>query len=199
MTDDVISPYADESVSRDTDLAQRLGTLDGATIGLFSNAKKNADLFLECVGDHLSETYDVEFGPVIYKEMSPSAAEDEVYEELSTYDAVLIAYGDCGSCSSWTIHDALQLESMGVPTVVYCTEEFTTLCQYESENRGAPGLPIVELLHPVADLDEETIQAERVTAELIDLTVDALTTDPTELFDVYAGRYTGTDVGASPS
>lgn len=196
MTEEILDPFADETADRETELGDRLSEIDGSRLGMFSNAKKNADTFLRCLGEQLEASHDVEVSDVIYKQMSPSAADEEVYERLQEYDAVLIAYGDCGSCSSWTIHDALQLEQRGVPTVVYCTEEFTTLCQYESENQGAPGLPIVQLGHPIADLDEEAVASRRVTEAILDQTVEALTASVADLRERYAGRYTDTSSGA---
>jgi len=127
---------------------------------------------------------------VIYKPTATSAAPDDTYHELGQYDAVLTAYGDCGSCSSWTIHDAIQLEESGVPTVVFCSEEFTTLCQFESENQSCPGLPIVEFEHPIADVDPEVVREERVTDAICDEVVEALTSEPEELRARYEGRYT---------
>lgn len=190
MTDEVLDPFGEPSVERHTELATRLTTVAGSTIGLFSNSKKNADHFLRALGARLEAEHDVEVSDVIYKEMSPSAAEPAVYDRLREYDGVIIAYGDCGSCSSWTIHDALQLETSGTPTVVFCTEEFTTLCQYESENQGAPGLPIVALGHPVATLDPETIASERVTDGIVASAVASLTSDPEALLERFGGRYT---------
>jgi hypothetical protein len=122
--------------------------------------------------------------------VATSAADEAVYEDLREYDAVLIAYGDCGSCSSWTMHDAFQLEEAGVPTVVFCTEEFTTLCQYEAENQGVPGLPIVEIEHPIADLSPEAVASERVTDDILTAVTEALTNDAGELLELYKGKYT---------
>lgn len=191
MTEEILDPFADETVERNTELADRLSTVTGSRVGLFSNAKKNADVFLRSLGDRITAAHDVEVSEVIYKEMSSSAADPTVYKRLRGYDGVIIAYGDCGSCSSWTIHDALTLEKSGIPTAVFCTEEFTTLCQYESESQGAPGLPIVELAHPMADLDPEEIAEERATDKAVEKTVEALTAEPSALFERYEGRYTG--------
>lgn len=176
-------------------MADRLESLLGARIVLFSNTKKNPDHFLTAVGERLENDHNVTVSDVVYKDVATSAADDEVYDHLREYDAVLLAYGDCGSCSSWTMYDAFQLEGMGVPTVVFCSEEFTTLCQFEAENQGVSGLPIVEFEHPVADLDPETVINERVTDEIVADTTEALTTPPGVLKDRYQGRYTG-DHGA---
>lgn len=197
MTDqdeEILNPFADEVEAKGTVLADRLSTVDSARIGLFSNTKKNADHFLQEIGTQLEsdDTAEVEMSEVVYKDVATSAADEAVYEELQEYDAVLIAYGDCGSCSSWTMYDAFQLEERGVPTVVFCTEEFTTLCQYEAENQGVPGLPIVEIGHPIADLSPEAVASERVTDDILEAVVEALTAETGTLRDLYQGKYTDT-------
>jgi hypothetical protein len=193
MTDqdeEILNPFADEVEAKGTVLADRLSTVGDARIGLFSNTKKNADHFLREVGERLEADHAAEVSEVVYKDVATSAADEAVYEELREYDAVLIAYGDCGSCSSWTMHDAFQLEEAGVPTVVFCTEEFTTLCQYEAENQGVPGLPIVEIEHPIADLSPEAVASERVTDDILTAVTEALTNDAGELLELYKGKYT---------
>jgi hypothetical protein len=193
MTDqdeEILNPFADEVEAKGTVLADRLSTVGDARIGLFSNTKKNADHFLREVGERLEADHAAEVSEVVYKDVATSAADEAVYEQLREYDAVLIAYGDCGSCSSWTMHDAFQLEEAGVPTVVFCTEEFTTLCQYEAENQGVPGLPIVEIDHPIADLSPEAVASERVTNDILTAVTEALTNDTGELLELYKGKYT---------
>lgn len=190
--EEILDPFADEIEAKGTVLADRLSTVDSARIGLFSNTKKNADHFLRAVGNRLESDHAAEVSDVVYKDVATSAANDNVYEELQRYDAVLIAYGDCGSCSSWTMHDAFQLEEASIPTVVFCTEEFTTLCQYEAENQGVPGLPIVAIEHPIADLSPEAVASERVTDDIVAAATEALTNDPGTLLDLYKGKYTDT-------
>lgn len=193
MTDqdeEILNPFADEVEAKGTVLADRLSTVGDARIGLFSNTKKNADHFLREVGERLEADHAAEVSEVVYKDVATSAADEAVYEELREYDAVLIAYGDCGSCSSWTMHDAFQLEEAGIPTVVFCTEEFTTLCQYEAENQGVPGLPIVEIEHPIADLSPEAVASERVTDDILTAVTEALTNDAGALLELYKGKYT---------
>lgn len=189
-SEEVLDPFATEIEEKGTVLAPRLASLDGATVALFSNTKKNADRFLEGAGERLAADHGASVTEVVYKDVATSGAPEDVYETLSDADVVLVAYGDCGSCSSWTMYDAFQLEERGIPTVVFCTEEFTTLCQYEAENQGVPGLPILEIEHPIADLDPETVAADRVTDDIVAATVEALTTDAAELREQYAGRYT---------
>lgn len=188
--EDTVSPVPEQSFDGDSVLSDRPASLDGKRIGLLSNAKKNSDHFLESVAARLGERADVTVDDLRQKPTATSPATDEVYDELAECDVVLTAYGDCGSCSSWTMHDAIQLEKRGIPTVVFCSEEFTTLCQFEAENQECPGLPIVEFEHPIADLDPETVRDDRVTDAIVDEVLDALTASSDVLMERYQGRYT---------
>ena len=189
-SDELLSPVPEQSASDETVLSERPATLDGLRIGLLSNTKKNSDHFLLRVGERLATMADVSVSEVVYKPTATSAAPDEIYDQLGQYDAVLTAYGDCGSCSSWTIHDAIHLEKSGIPVVVFCSEEFTTLCQFESENQSCPGLPIVQFEHPIADIDPEVVREERVTDSICEEVSEALTSTPSDLIERYQGRYT---------
>lgn len=188
--DEILNPVPDRGNTNETVLAPRPKVTDGLDIGLLSNTKKNSDTFLEVVGNSLTSMVDVTVSDVISKPAATRGAPDELYERLAAYDAVLTAYGDCGSCSSWTIHDAIQLESSGIPTVVFCSSGFTTLCQFEAENQSCPGLPIVEFERPIADVPPEVIRTERVTDKMCEEVVASLTATPEELVERYQGRYT---------
>lgn len=189
-SDEILDPTPDQSRKDDSVLSERPLSLEELHIGLLSNTKKNSDHFLRGIGAHLVERENVSVSDVVYKPTATSAAPDDLFEELTRYDAVLTAYGDCGSCSSWTIHDAIRLEEAGIPTVVFCSEEFTTLCQFESENQSCPGLPIVEFEHPIADVDPEAVREDRITDAIYEEVVTALIATPSELIDRYEGRYT---------
>ena len=189
-SDEILDPTPSPDMTTESVLTERLKKIDETNIGLLSNAKKNADHFLRSVGDNLQTAADVSVSEVMYKPTATSAAPDEIYEQLTKYDTVLTAYGDCGSCSSWTIHDAIHLEKAGIPTVVFCSEEFTTLCQFESENQSCPGLPIIEFEHPIADVEPEVVREKRVTNAICEEVIAALTSDPNELRAEFEGRYT---------
>ncbi len=47
-------------------------------------------------------------------------------EIAANAEIVILALGDCGSCSSWVILDAIRLEKMGTPTISICSDRFST-------------------------------------------------------------------------
>ena len=76
----------------DAPLAERKGLVDGATIGLFSNLKNNATLFLENIGEGLAAKYDgLEF--VRFEKMASEPGEF-TEEFLEKSDFVVAAFAD---------------------------------------------------------------------------------------------------------
>ena len=70
------------------------------------------------------------------------------------------------------MHDALQLEALGVPAAVVVTEPFTVLVGSIAKTLGAPGYPPVVVPHPISSKDDEHLRkmadgvADAVAAQL---------------------------------
>src|SRR3546814_682635 len=98
----LMNPVGSNTVERHP-IAPRLNTLAGKTIGLLDNTKKNADLLIRTAGEILIRDHGVL--DVIYRRKisSSPAAPAAMLDELAQCDAVINAYGDCGSCTSWCI------------------------------------------------------------------------------------------------
>lgn len=172
-------------------IAGRLDSLEGATVGLLDNSKSNADIFLKAIGEHLQSEYGVEEMVFRRKDKSPIPA-DSIADQLhSQCDAVVNAYGDCGSCTSWCVYDSIDLEKKGTPVATINSDEFVKLGQSEAQSLGMPGLPLVTVTHPMGDLEEPEVLARAESA--IEEIVDALTTDRDDLEEAYAERFLNAD------
>lgn len=172
-------------------IAERLDSLEGATVGLLDNSKSNADIFLKAIGEHLQSEYGVEEMVFRRKDKSPIPA-DSIADQLhSQCDAVVNAYGDCGSCTSWCVYDSIDLEKKGTPVATINSDEFVKLGQSEAQSLGMPGLPLVTVTHPMGDLEEPEVLARAESA--IEEIVDALTTDRDDLEEAYAERFLNAD------
>lgn len=200
-TAEILDPSGEVSGrGRQVPLATRFDTLDGRHLTLYSNNKQNSDHFLETVASALTADHDVEVSEVVYKPAASSAGSrwgllDEV---ASDTDGVLLAYGDCGSCTTYTVHDAIEFERRGLPTVSYSTDEFVALGQYDAFHRGCPGLPLVQIAHPMASIDADQVPT-RVTDGVVSETVRALTGPASQLETEYAGRYSPDEFETRPS
>lgn len=97
MTTDVVTVLhpAAEDVAETQRLAPRLARLQGTTVGLIDNHKRNANVYLEELGRLLQEAYGVT-RVVTYQKISQSLpTPDEVLDQLaSECDAIIHAVAD---------------------------------------------------------------------------------------------------------
>jgi hypothetical protein len=90
----VLHPAA-EDVVKPQCLAPRLPSLQGRTVGLIDNHKRNANVYLEALGQLLQDQYGVS-RLVTYRKISQSMpTPDEVLDQLaSECDAIIHAVAD---------------------------------------------------------------------------------------------------------
>ncbi|MET0988482.1 MAG: hypothetical protein ABW034_24045 [Steroidobacteraceae bacterium] len=93
--------------------------------------------------------FDKQFG----RYMSTPASPELRARMLAESDAVVLAYGHCGSCTSGVVHDGVLLAHVGMPVAVLVTERFRDEAEFLARALGLPGLPFVFLPHPVAGQD----------------------------------------------
>lgn len=128
---------------------------DISRISLFDNTKPGADIILETVMESLGE---IEFFDV--KKPAGAPATQKQLKKATDAKLSILALGDCGSCTSWVILDAIRLEKQGVPTISICSNHFAPFARELAESYGAKDLRIVEIEHPIAGLSEENINAK---------------------------------------
>ena len=97
ITTDVVTVLhpAAEDVAEPRGLAPRLSSLQGMTVGLIDNHKRNANVYLEALGQLLQDRYGVA-RVVTYRKISQSMpTPDEVLDQLaSECDAIIHAVAD---------------------------------------------------------------------------------------------------------
>lgn len=173
-------------------LADRPDSLDGKRIALYSNNKQNSDHFLEGVADGIRAAFpEVTIADVVYKPAASSPGDkwDLIDQVAADADIVLLAYGDCGSCTTYTVYDAIEFEIRGIPTTSFSSEKFIELGRYDALHRGAPGLPLIEFDHPIANLDADEVKDRRVSADIVEETIKALTRTAGQVEQDFASRY----------
>src|SRR3954454_11789327 len=78
---------------------------------------------------------------------------------LSTVDVAIVGLANCGSCTSWTIKDAVAALATGIPTVAAATQQFEQLAHTLAGLYGRPGLRVQVLPYPLDIRAEDDVRA----------------------------------------
>ncbi len=154
----VLSPTIDAKQEK-IQLAHRPHSLQGTKLSLLTNRKRNADKLLEEIGRILLRDYGVKSAISVTKNSSSRLARPELFENLaSSCDAVVTGIGDCGSSSSFSICDAIELEKKGKPVAVLVTEALKPNAAATATKLGAADYSVITVPHPIASLLREEIR-----------------------------------------
>jgi hypothetical protein len=85
-------------------------------------------------------------------------ADAELEAMLAQADIALSGLANCGSCTSWSVRDALIAASKGLPVSVVATAHFEPLAHLLAAEGGRPGLRVTVLPYPYSTLDEATVR-----------------------------------------
>jgi Fe-S cluster biogenesis protein NfuA len=77
---------------------------------------------------------------------------------LQGLDVAVVGLGNCGSCTSWTVKDAVAAADQGVATVAVVTAEFETLGRTLAAQYGRPNLRFLVLPYPLDTRPEEEVR-----------------------------------------
>lgn len=142
-------------------LAERKSSLSGLRLGILDNSKWNANKLLRGAAAALSA--DIDFAAVNYyvktHGFSTDAPPDMIRKIAEENDIVLTAIGDCGSCCSCCLRDAIALEDLGLPTAPIITTEFVNETRLTRLAVGMPALRPVVIAHPVSSITDEEVTA----------------------------------------
>jgi len=124
-------------------------------ISLIDNTKPNADVILNTIKANLEN---VDF--LDMKKPAGAPASLEQIKKASKSDISILAVGDCGSCTTWLILDAIKLEKEDVPTISICSHKFSQFARSLAKDHGADNLRIFEIVHPISGKKEDEIKAK---------------------------------------
>jgi hypothetical protein len=83
---------------------------------------------------------------------------DEFAAFVQSVDAAVVGLGNCGSCTSWTIKDAVAALTAGRPTVGVTTAQFEQLGHTLAGHYGRPGLRLHVLPYPLDTRPEDEVR-----------------------------------------
>ena len=153
--------------SSNTPIAARPRSLDGLRLAVLDNSKWNANKILRASTAALEQT--IRFGKVNYyvkHSFSKDAAPELIEEIAANNDLVLTAIGDCGSCCSCCIRDAIALELRGLAAVAIITTEFVRETELTRHAIGMEGLIPAVIDHPVSSITQAEVEARAAQVAL---------------------------------
>jgi hypothetical protein len=137
-------------------------------VGMLANGFPDAEKYLAKQAEALAK-----YWPGASFRISKKAGADQLNigiqepllsELVEDCDAMVIAWGHCGSCTSGVARDAIAFAERGVPSVMLICEIFWDYSAWIGEALGMNNLARVRLPFPVAGIGE---QAQRQCAERI--------------------------------
>lgn len=135
----------------------RLRVASEARIGLVSNLFTDATPFLEDLraplGALLPGARFTTHDKGHRRNSTFPMAEPQLAEVAAASDAVITAFGHCGSCTAGTIRDSVAFARAGLPVVALVTAKFQDEARFIARSGGIPDVPLVILPHPVAGRD----------------------------------------------
>lgn len=156
--------------------ADRLETLEGATLAYVDWSKPNGDVLHEVYAELLADRYGLEDLSYFVKPTSSSPIPDAVREEIlaADPDGAIFAIADCGSCNSTVVVDAVDLEAAGLPTAQIVTDAFLEMNRQISASYGHETMPLVSVPHPTRYLSRDAVRrlGERTVEPVHELLTD---------------------------
>jgi hypothetical protein len=160
------APSSEELRARGADsgwdgTSYRLGSLDGLRVGVRGDTLWRSWGWvssewmpeIERAGAELSTWQSETRGGV-----EAERADKELQTFLEDLDVAVMGLGTCGSCTMWTMHDALAAADRGIPTVAVVTEHFAPLARMFAERGGRPDLPLYVLPYPLESRPEADVR-----------------------------------------
>lgn len=172
---EVLNPVASrDSLSFAT--TSRVPDLRDLTVGLVWNFKIGGDVAMRRIAENLKRKLGYGFNVVEFSDEFPFA-ETTIENIAETCDVVIGSTGDCGSCTSWLVHDMVQIEKKGVPAVALVTHPFREDAETTAEIFGMPGIRIA-ILKPDTLTNLSPQQIDEAADEVTDQVEEGLLREP---------------------
>jgi hypothetical protein len=151
----VIRPDIEEAVATPTAIARRRPIGNGARLLLIDNGKPKARDLLQMIAEELGQLVPLRSVETISKSTAVFPITAEVAQDIAERaDLVIAGLGDCGACSACSLHDAIQMEKLGVPSTVVISDPFVGHIARFATNLGMPNYHSLVVPHPVASRND---------------------------------------------
>lgn len=146
-------------------LARSPAALAGLRIAVLDNGKPNAAIVMTRAAETLAARTGAHVSLVTKKGPQGRTANaaipmaPDVFDRLvGESDVVITGSADCGSCTAYSVHDAIELEKAGRPAVVVTTTKFEPVAATLSESFGLAETRRLVLPHPIGGTDAATLR-----------------------------------------
>jgi hypothetical protein len=130
-------------------LAPRPPTLKGQTLGIIANGLGESGLMFDALAEALVKWDDMAPPVKIVKPSVSVPPWPEQWETVTAQATVAVTgFGGCGSCSTRSMRDALDLEAAGIPAVCLVHVALVPAVQALCKLVGAPDYPFVVVDYP---------------------------------------------------
>jgi hypothetical protein len=153
--------------------ARPLSGLTGKRIAFVDNSKVNANFFLSRVSQMLVDRFGIVAGPTIRKAAPKDSLAEKDFGEIAACAAVVQCFGDCGTSTSMSVADAVEIERRGIPAVTVFSTAFAGAARIQAAGRGMPDLRLVKIPHPMHTASREMVTQR--ADNVIDALVERLT------------------------
>ena len=160
MTIKVLDPTA-RRADNNANPGRDAGALAGKRVGI------RVDQIWRC-WDWITESWAEKFRKAgaevsYWRSTNRSGAEGEeqnrsLQEWLKTIDVAVVGLANCGSCTGWTIHDAIAALNADVPTTAVATRNFEAFAHELAARGGRSGLRVHVLPYPLNELSREQVE-----------------------------------------
>jgi hypothetical protein len=156
---EVLSPVRSADQTSSTLLAPRVELPADAHLILIANGKPKAIEILELLAEELRAWLSIGEVELHSKSSAGRPLEAHVASDLaSRADLAIAALGDCGACSACSLHDAVQMERLGVPATLIITDVFQRSTAAHARTLGLASYHTVVLPHPVSTRSDERLR-----------------------------------------
>jgi hypothetical protein len=159
-------------------LAPSPGSLAGLRVAVLDNGKPNAAFVMTRLAESLAARAGAEVTVVLKKGPRGESAnaaipcDPEIFDRVvAEADIVITGTADCGSCTAYSVYDAIELEKAGTPAVVVTTTQFEPIAATMAANFGLPALRTLVLQHPIGGTARATLDewADAASDRLVEL------------------------------
>jgi hypothetical protein len=168
MSTFIVNPLGDVSLESHG-VAPRPRSLAGLRIGVLDNSKANARQILVTVGAEIAAKTGAIVSHAVCKPTASRPCPEPMFEEmLVKADVIVMGVGDCGSCTTWSVHDMAAFEDAGRPVSLIVTDVFKDMATAVAESLGYHDAPLAVTSHPIGGLarDELEVKGVAIVAEV---------------------------------